>query len=165
MKVLCRRVIAGCPLEEIIEIAKENFSGLQQSAPVWVHANFKAWPRMQYFVATKEGDSHDLVLAYALWVEKGGFRKESVWELEQIATRREAQGNGIGSQLITESREMIRKHLHHQGRWLKIVEVTTGTDNQAQRLYEKTLEAKVEATIRDLYRGDEVIMVARYKKD
>ena len=38
--------------------------------------------------------------------------------------------------------------------------VSTRRDNRAQNLYEKTIGAKINAVIKDLYSGDEVIMVA-----
>ena len=50
-----------------------------------------------------------------------------------------------------------------RGAVLKAVEVTTGVENQAQKLYEKTLGAKIECVVKDLFRGDEVIMVGRFK--
>lgn len=126
----------------------------------WIHANFKAAPRTQYFVA-REGKQ---VRGFVMWLEKGGFRKESVWELEQIAVDPNYRRKGIGTRLIKESLPHIQSQLKEQGRALKSIEVTTGTGNEAQRLYKRTLGAEPEAVVRDLFRGDEAIMFARKKR-
>jgi len=147
-------------LEKISQIASENFSGLKdiKDARQWVACNFSAFPRMQYFVAEDSGD----MAGYILWLEKGGFRRESVFELEQIAVAKKFQGQGIGTQLIEKSLTEIKNHVEARGASLKAIEVTTGTDNGAQKLYKKTLGANPECVIKDLFRGDEVIMIARF---
>lgn len=146
-------------LNEVIKIASGNFSGMKdiKKAQKWVRCNFLAYPRMQYFVAK----SKNQILGYILWVEKGGFRKNSVWELEQVAVGKNFQGQGIGTKLIKGSLLEIQKYLKRRKSKLKLIEVTTGTENKAQKLYQKALNAKVEARIKDLFRGDEVIMIAR----
>ena len=145
----------------ITKVASACFKGMKnlKEAKKWISCNFRAFPRMQYFVA-KDNNS---VLGYILWLEKGGFRKKAVVELEQIAVLPAHQGEGIGTQLINQSLPEIKKYLRKRGSLLKVIEITTGTENKAQRLYKKTLKAKVEATIKDLFRGDEVIMFARSK--
>ena len=147
-------------LNKIAEIGSENFSGLKEikKAKKWVNCNFLAYPRTQYFVAKMDGK----ITGYAMWIEKGGFRKESVWELEQISVAKNFQGKGIGTQLVEKSLSEIKKYLKKRGSKLKAVEVTTGCDNLAQGLYKKTLGAKIECTVKDLFRGDEVIMIARF---
>jgi len=147
-------------LNGISKIASENFSGLKdkKNSGKWIRANFSAFPRAQYFVAKANGK----ISGYILWLEKGGFRKESVFELEQIAVGKDFQGQGIGTQLIEKSLLEIKKYLKKRGSALKAVEVTTGTDNRAQNLYEKTLDAKVECVVKNLFRSDEVIMIARF---
>ncbi|MCH7759674.1 GNAT family N-acetyltransferase [Patescibacteria group bacterium] len=146
----------------IAEITSQCFSGLKDlsMARQWTNCNFQAYPRMQYFVA-QEGDK---ILGYILWKEKGGFRKQAVIELEQIAVDLKYRGQGIGTKIITESLIKIKDYLKMRGSSLKLIEVTTGTTNQAQKLYQKTLGAKVEIVIKDLFNGDEVIMIARFKK-
>lgn len=155
-------------LEEIAKIASENFSGLKEAgkAKKWVQGNFLAFPRMQYFVARLPAGKAKIngkISGYILWIEKGGFRKNAVWELEQIAIKKDFQGQGIGTVLIKKSLLEIKKYLRERGDKLKAVEVTTGTDNKAQKLYKKTLGAKPEYVIKDFFRGDEVIMIARFK--
>lgn len=147
-------------LKQIAEIASENFSGLKEKkdAIKWVSCNFNAFPRMQYFVAKKDNK----IAGYILWVEKGGFRKESVWELEQIAVKKIFQAQGIGCQLIEKSFLEIKNYLKKRKSFLKAVEVTTGTQNKAQNLYKKILGAEIEGIIKDLFRGDEAIMIARF---
>lgn len=147
-------------LNKIALIASENFSGLKniEDAKKWVGCNFSAFPRTQYFVAETDGK----ISGYVLWLEKGGFRKESVFELEQIAVDKKFHGQGIGTQLIKKSLLELKKYLEERGSVLKAIEVTTGTDNRAQELYKKTLGAETECVIKDLFRGDEVIMIARF---
>ena len=147
-------------LFEIARIANQCFKGYGSlaGAKKWLTCNFSAFPRTQYFVAKEK----DEILGYILWLEKGGFRKSAVWELEQIAVKETARGRGVASFLIEQSLKKILDYLKKRSAKLKIVEVTTGTENQAQRLYQKTLDAQPEAIIKDLFRGDEVIMIARF---
>ncbi|MDP3882961.1 MAG: GNAT family N-acetyltransferase [Candidatus Staskawiczbacteria bacterium] len=145
---------------EIAKIASENFSGLKDpdKAEKWVECNFCAFPRTQYFVCKEKGN----ISGYIFWIEKGGFRKESVWELEQIAVSKNFQGQGAGTKLIEESLAEIKKYLKKRGSSLKAVEVTTGTENRAQKLYQRTLGAQAECTVKNLFRGDEILMIARF---
>ena len=149
-------------LNKIAEIATRSFSGLKEKrdATKWVECNFGAFPRMQYFVAQKNKE----IIGYILWIEKGGFRKESVFELEQIAVEKTFQGQGIGAELIEESFLEIKKYLKKRSSFLKAIEVTSGAQNQAQNLYKRILGAKTECIVKDLFRGDEVIMIARYER-
>ena len=152
-------------LKQIAEIASENFSGLKEkkNAIKWVSCNFNAFPRMQYFVAVSQTNKKEIA-GYILWVEKGGFRKKAVWELEQIAVKKAFQGQGVGIQLIEKSFSEIKKYLKKRKSSLKLIEVTTGAQNQAQKLYKKTLGAKKECLIKDFFRDDEVIMIARFTR-
>lgn len=154
------RMMIPREIPEAAKIACENFSGLRSypNAARWMRCNLSSFPRMQYFVAVFQRK----IVGYILWVEKGGFRAESVWELEQIAVAEEFRNWGIGCKLIQNSRAMLEQYLLLQKRGLKLVEITTGANNAAQRLYEKALGAKVVATIPNLFRGDEVIMIARF---
>lgn len=144
----------------VAKLNQECFSGNRDNsemAALWISSNFAAYPRMQYFVAEDESG----IVGYILWMEKGGFRKEAVLELEQIGVAASQRGKGIGIKLIEESLREIKKFLADQGRRLKLVEVTTGTENEAQRLYKKTLGAEPECIIKELFRGDELVMIAR----
>jgi ribosomal protein S18 acetylase RimI-like enzyme len=147
-------------IRKIAKIASENFSGLKdfKKAKKWVVANFSACPRTQYFVALRDKK----ITGYILWLEKGGFRKEAVLELEQIAVDKNFQGQGVGTELIKQSLLEIKKYLRKRGSVLKAIEVTTGTENKAQNLYKKTLGAEPECVVKNLFRGDEVIMIARF---
>ena len=147
-------------IKGVISVASESFSGLKEKARAkkWIEGNFKCYPRMQYFTAKENGK----VLGYILWLEKGGFRREAVWELEQIALTDKMRGRGIGTELILKTLPEIKKYLKKRGSVLKAIEVTTGTENKAQKLYNKTLKAEVECVVHDLFRGDEVIMIARF---
>ncbi len=159
MEVLIRRMREE-DVKGMVQVYLDCFRGMRDPEVVetWIRCNIRAYPRMQYFVAEADGK----VVGYILWVEKGGFRKEAVLELEQIGVLKEYRGKGIGSKLVLRSLEEMKKYLNERGSRLKLVEVTTGTENKAQRLYIKTLNAKPECVIRDLYRGDELIMIARF---
>jgi ribosomal protein S18 acetylase RimI-like enzyme len=147
-------------LKAMAEIASENFFGLKdkKNSIKWITCNFNGFPRMQYFVA-KKGNK---IAGYILWLEIGGFRKESVWELEQIAVKKTFQGQGVGAELIEKTLLEIRKYLKKRKSSLKLVKVSTGAQNQVQKLYKKTLGAKKECIIKDWLRSDEVIMIARF---
>jgi len=151
-------------INKIAEIAAESFSvwsqGGKKAAAKWIICNYNAFPKMQYFVA-KKGKN---VAGYILWVEKGGFRKEAVWELEQIAVDKIFQGQGIGTLLIEKSLLEIKKYLKKRKSSLKLVEVTTGPHQHAQNLYKKALGAEQECLIKNLFRGDEIIMIARFNE-
>jgi ribosomal protein S18 acetylase RimI-like enzyme len=127
----------------------------------WIRCNFNAYPRMQYFVAEDETG----VIGYAHWTQKSGFRPNVVLELEQIAVLPDRQGQGIGQRLIEKSLPMVREKLRERGATLKHIIVTTRVDNDAQRLYRKTLGVEVESTIADLFSADEVFMIARNVDD
>lgn len=146
-------------IPDVAQIANQCFRGYGslQGAKKWISCNFAASPRALYFVAKEK----DKVLGYILWLEKGGFRKEAVWELEQVAVLPQEQDKGIATKLILESLAIIKKNLERRRARLKLVEVTTGL-HQAPRLYQKTLGAKKEAVIKDFFRGDEMIMIARF---
>ena len=129
----------------------------QLDSAVWVTCNFKAYPRILYFVAELNG----AVVGFIEWIQKSGFRKEVVLELEQLAVRHDSQGQGVGTALIQESLGQVALMLKRRGACIKNIVVTTRTDNHAQRLYRKALGAAPEAVIKNLYSADEVIMVAR----
>lgn len=150
-------------LIEISQIASETFSGLKdkKTSAKWIKCNLESFPRTQYFIAVLDKQ----VAGYILWIEKGGFRKESVFELEQIAVKKEFQGQGIGKKLINDSLIEIKKYLKKRKSSLKIIEVTTGSNNYAQKLYKDTLGAQPECTIKDFFREDEVIMISRFKNN
>ena len=146
-------------LASIASIASEAFSGLRPTAEGlrWVEACWRAAPRMQYWVATASG----AVVAYILWLEKGGFRREAVLELEQVAVRSELRGQGVGEALIRASLEGCRDALRQRGARLKLVEVTTGSEQGAVGFYERVLGTEVVARIPDLFRGEEYVLIAR----
>ncbi len=158
MEVEVRRAL-GSDLGAIAEIGAEAFSGLRpvDRARDWVRACAAAAPRMEYWVALRDGR----VVAYILWMEKGGFRVESVWELEQIAVRASERRLGIGAELIRRSLHGIEEELARRGARLKLVEVTTGTEQSAVEFYRRTLGAEVVAKLPAFFRGDELILVSR----
>lgn len=147
-------------IKEVAQIANKCFRGYGslKGAAKWFTCNFSAFPRAQYFVAKEKGKA----LGYILWLEKGGFRKEAVWELEQIAVSQDCQGRGVATKLILDSLAIIKKNLKKRGSSLKLIEITTGL-HQAPYLYQKTLGAKKEAMLKDFFRGDEMILIARFK--
>ncbi|MGD1907057.1 MAG: GNAT family N-acetyltransferase [Leptolyngbyaceae cyanobacterium] len=129
----------------------------QQMSREWIEANFRAFPRMQYFVA----EESKVICGFIHWTQKSGFRPEVVIELEQIAVHPEHQRRGVGQKLIKNSLPLIRRQIAQRGASLKHVIVTTRADNYAQKLYRKMLGVEIEATITDLYSADEVVMIRR----
>ena len=145
-------------ISAVAEVHEKVFSR-QQYSYEWIECNFKAFPRTQMFVAEDENDN--AIVGYIQWIQKSGFRPEVVLELEQIAVAPEHQGHGIGSLLILSSLSAVKQHLAALNQKLKHLIVTTRADNAAQRLYRKTLSVEIEATIRNLFSADEVIMIVR----
>jgi len=131
----------------------------QHNSHGWINCNFVAYPRIMLFVARDEKDN---VVGYIQWIQKSGFRKESILELEQIAVLKNYQGKGIGMKLIKESLNHIKTYLDDSNSNLKAILISTRTDNQAKAWYKKTLGAEEIAVIKDLYSADEVIMLVRY---
>jgi ribosomal protein S18 acetylase RimI-like enzyme len=112
---------------------------------------------MLYWVAEDRKE----IRGYILWVEKGGFRKEAVLELEQIAVDAAFRRKGIGTTLVRESLKGLRSILHDRGSSLKLIEVTTGTEQGAVDFYRRTLGAELVARLPDVFRGDEIVLFAR----
>jgi ribosomal protein S18 acetylase RimI-like enzyme len=153
------RSAVGSDLEGIARLGGEAFSGLRppERADAWVRACWSAQPRFLYYVAEEKGS----LLGYILWMEKGGFRTEAVLELEQITVDPHQRHRGIGAQLIQSSLADIRERLRSRGARLKLVEVTTGSEQGAVDFYRRTLGAEVAAQIPDVFRGEEYILIAR----
>ena len=129
----------------------------QSDSKDWITCNFSAYPRIQYFIAEKD----DEIIGFIEWLQKSGFRKEAVVELEQLGVKPTKQRQGVGRILIEKSLVMLSDQLSSRGSTLKHVIVTTRADNDAQNLYKSALNAQVEATITNLYSADEVLMIAR----
>jgi len=148
-------------LNAIAKINLACFHGCASSieAKKWTLCNFRAFPRFQYFVIK----NNNKTIGYILWYFKGGWRKDSVLELEQIAIHPQHQGRGFGSKLIKESLKQLIKYLKKEKRKLKAVLITTGTEQGARKIYEKALGAKMVAKIKKIFRGDEIILARRYK--
>lgn len=146
-------------LPAIATIGSEAFSGLRplDAATRWVRACWAAHPRLRYWVADQLG----VAVAYILWMEKGGFRKEAVVELEQIAVRASLRQQGVGGELIRGSLEQLTRLIEAEGRRIKVIEVTTGSEQGALEFYRRVLGAEVVAKVPGLFRGDEFILVAR----
>ncbi len=124
----------------------------------WLISNFKAYPRIQFFVALKDKK----IVGYVFWTERGGFRPKAVFELEQIGVHSKFRGQKIATKLIKESLKEIKKYLKKRGAILSRILVETRTDNFAQELYKKTLKAKPVTIIKDLYSSDELLMISRF---
>jgi ribosomal protein S18 acetylase RimI-like enzyme len=144
----------------IAHIGSIAFSGLKplSSAKAWVRSCWNAAPRMNYWVA----ESPQGVSGYILWVEKGGFRKKAVMELEQIAVLPGSRRQGIGAALVASSLRDIKESLARRGSRLKVVEVTTGSEQGAIEFYHRTIGTESVAMIPDLFRGDEYVLIARF---
>jgi ribosomal protein S18 acetylase RimI-like enzyme len=145
--------------EDIHAIAKVHAKQFarQKDSIRWISCNFAAYPRIMLFVAR---DEQDKVIGYIQWIQKSGFRQESVIELEQIAVLEKHQSKGIGTLLIKKSLEYIKDYLAGTNSILKAVLVSTRIDNSAKSLYEKVLKVQEVAVIKDLYSHDEVIMMS-----
>lgn len=143
-------------INAVAKVHSEQFPR-QKDSIKWISCNFAAFPRILMFVAR---DEKDKVIGYIQWIQKSGFRQQSVIELEQIAVLKSQQHKGIGTLLIQKSLRYVKEYLADTNSNLKAILISTRTDNLAKSLYEKVLKAKEIAVIKDLYSHDEVIMLA-----
>ena len=150
------RLMVEADLLATARVHEQVFSRQKHSLE-WLQCSFNAAPRTLIFVA----EEHNEVVGYITWTQKSGFRPEAVVELEQLAVLPNHQGQGIGQALILDSLLLLKTQLRLSGSIIKHILVSTRSDNDAQKLYKKTLNAQVETTISDLYSADEVLMIAR----
>lgn len=145
--------------QDILNVSKVHAEAFprQMLSEQWITCNFNAFPRIRYFVVEDEEE----ILGYIQWLEKSGFRKEVILELEQIAVLPSKQKQGVGSSLISQSLKMIKEELKQREAFIKHILVSTRTDNEAQKLYKKLLNAQPEVVISNLFSADEVFMIAR----
>lgn len=158
------RAMSFNDIEEVSNIHLRAFPFDSQDiehARKWIKSKFLGWPANKYYVISSLDNS---VIAYILWVEMGGFRKKCILELEQIAVDEKYRGKGLGSKMIDESLTILLSELRNNKRDLKLIEVTTGKANEAQRLYIKSLSAEKECIKKDFFEDDEVVMIARSDK-
>ena len=80
----------------------------QLGSTKWVTCHFNAYPKIMIFVARNELNQ---AVGYIQWLQKNGFRKESVLELEQIAVLQSFQGAQIGTKLIEQSLKSVKEYL------------------------------------------------------
>lgn len=144
-------------IKEVARIHAQQFPR-QNDSITWIKCNFSAFPRIMIFVAR---DEKDKVVGYIQWVQKSGFRKEVVLELEQIAVLQDRQNQGIGTTLIKNSLQSLKTYFDDNGSIIKTIIVSTRSDNKAQSLYKNVLKASPIAMIPALYSHDEVIMIAK----
>ena len=159
LNVVVVKVLERDDIDKVVPIYLEAFKDTTEAdaAALWFSCNLGAYPQKICFGAWQG----NILLGYIVWTERGGFRDEAVWELEQIAVEVNYRSQGIGTKLILDSLESIKSHITKRGATLKLIMVSTGVNNRALRLYERALGATKEAVIRDLYSGDELIMVTR----
>jgi len=144
---------------QVTRIYLQCFKGMREFklAKKWITLRHSSFPASQFFVAT----FGKKILGYIQWVELGGFRKEAVLELDQIAVSPDHQGKGIGEKLVKESLKQVSSYLRSRRSTIKLIKVTTGTGNEAQRFYRRVLNARQVAVIPDFFRSDEAILIAR----
>ena len=142
-------------IETVAAIHTECFPR-QKLSNLWISSNFKAFPRIQLFIAEASGRP----VGYIQWTVKCGFRPEAIIELEQLAVSPAMQNHGIGSALIEQSLAKVQTNLMPLGLSIKHILVSTRADNYAQKIYAKTLGAQPVAVIPGLFSTEEVLMVA-----
>jgi len=144
---------------QVTRIYLQCFKGMREFklAKKWITLRHNSSPASQFFVATLGKK----ILGYIQWVELGGFRKDAVLELEQIAVSPDHQGQGIGEKLVKESLKQVSSYLSSRKSSIKLIKVTTATTSEAQKFYRNVLKAKPVAVIPDFFRSDEAILIAR----
>lgn len=124
----------------------------------WIKANFSAFPRMQYYLVIVDR----VVVGYALWSVKNGFRDKSIVELEQLAVVPEFRGRGVGKELLEHSFDQFKQHLAEKAIAVKAIYLTTRDGNNAEGLYRKVFGVEREGIIKNYGSGDEVILFKQY---
>jgi ribosomal protein S18 acetylase RimI-like enzyme len=150
------REMSASDIPSVATIHQESFRR-QNNSTQWITCNYNAQPRTLMYVA----ELNSKIIGYIQWLQKSGFRSESVIELEQIAVLEEYRSKNIGKNLITESLDFVKKYLSNNGSMLKGIIVTTRTDNHAKKIYESTLGVKEEFIIKDLYSADESVLIVK----
>lgn len=143
-------------IQSVATVHREAFTRHRESEE-WVRCNFDAYPRIQLFVAAEE----ESIKGFIMWTQRSGFREKAVLELEQIAVHPDYQGRGIGTQLIEESLPVVEKWLANRNSSISTIIVGTRVDNEAQRLYKKTLDAEPAAIIENYASGNELFLISR----
>lgn len=124
----------------------------------WIKANFSAFPRMRYYLVIID----QVIVGYALWSVKSGFRDKSIVELEQLAVVPELRGRGVGKELLEQSFDQFKRHLHEKGIAVKAIYLTTRDGNSAEGLYRKVFGVEREGVIKNYGSGDEVILFKQF---
>lgn len=143
-------------IQSVANVHRAAFSRHERSEE-WIRCNFDAYPRIQMFAAEED----ERIEGFVMWTQRSGFRKNSVLELEQIAVHPDYQGEGVGTQLIEESLTVVEDWLADRDSTIRTIVVGTRTDNEAQRLYEKTLDAEPAAIVEDYASGNELFLISR----
>ncbi|NQY20083.1 MAG: GNAT family N-acetyltransferase [Campylobacteraceae bacterium] len=137
-------------------VHKENFTR-QNFSYEYLECSFNSYPKSLIYIV----EDNENIIAYIIWTQKSGFRKEVVLELEQIAVLKNKQANNVGTELIISSLKLVKNVLLKTQSRIKHIIVSTRDDNYVKKLYKKVLNVKVETVIKDLYSADEVIMIAK----
>ena len=147
-------------LGAIALIASESFIGMRQLglAKKWVLCSWNSRPRMMYWVAEYGGK----VVGYILWSELGGFRGDAVFDLDQLGVDPDYRRKGLGERLVRESLSQIRVMLAKRGSRLKLVQITTGSEQHAVEFYKRALGAQIVAVLPQFFRSDELVLIARF---
>ena len=150
------REIKKSDLKSSSLVHKENFTRHNFSYE-YLECSFNSYPKSLIYIVEENKN----IIAYIIWTQKSGFRKEVVLELEQIAVLKNKQANNVGTELIVSSLKLVKVVLLKTQSRIKHIIVSTRDDNYAKKLYKKVLNVKVETVIKDLYSADEVIMIAK----
>ena len=155
MNILIRDMNA----EDVLRVSQVHAEAFprQTLSDQWITCNFNAFPRIRFFIAEIDKE----IMGYIQWTEKSGFRQEVVLELEQIGVLPSYQSQGIGTALISQSLPLLQNELGKRQASIKHIMVSTRADNNAQKLYSKTLNALPEVIISNLFSADEVLMISR----
>ncbi len=144
-------------INSVYKIYSECFPS-EKNHKVWLQANFNAFPRMVYFVATLNNEN----VGYSLWSVKNGFRESSIVELEQLAVLPSFSGKGVGKELLSQSYNLFKLHLLGLGFGVNAVYMTTREGNFAESLYAKVFGVERHGVIQNYGSGNEVILFKRF---
>lgn len=149
-------------IDGVVEVYGQCFKGMREPERIRRHvlSLYKAYPTWQYFIGELQPDDSQKVAGYIRWYEHGGLRQRRpdaleqpvcVLELEQIGVKNDLRGNGIGKKIARESFNQLVDYVNARGDKVKMMMVSTGTENEAQGLYRDVFGAEP-VTLRELLR-------------
>lgn len=159
-------MIRRATAQDVPLIAKLNRQGFSGNKPVgvaerWVCCHFAQGDQYHYFVSEQDG----VVNGYVSYEVRGGFAREiPVIELEQMAVDANFRGQGIGTKLVEETLQTMKRWIHEQqpeAKQMRVVVWVLKGNDKAQAIYTGICKDGIQGE-RSVYSTDEVMLRGTY---